>query len=158
MRRNGCAFIKCWCVPHVCILAATIASSSVVVSLYRYFSPAPRQDAADTPMKCQCIQSDLPSPEQDPDSEADETAPSDTLSRTETVLELISCLSSSTSSKQSWRFNPDWLLERQHWLEYAGGKGMFCTLCRKYNKRLFNRDILEYPAMHPIEAAKCRLS
>lgn len=81
------------------------------------------------------------SPERDPDSEGDETAPSDALSRTETDLELMSCLSSSTSSKQSRQFNPDWLLERQHWLEYAGGQGMFCTPCRKYNNRPFNRDI-----------------
>lgn len=43
-------------------------------------------------------------------------------------------------SKQARSFHPSWLKGRTHWLVYREGEGMFCLLCKKYDKRPFNRD------------------
>ena len=49
---------------------------------------------------------------------------------------------STSSSKQSRRFRKVWLTGREHWLEFSRhDRGMFCSLCRKFNKRPFNNDI-----------------
>ena len=42
-------------------------------------------------------------------------------------------------SKQLRSFNTDWLATRNHWL-VCKPEGMYCLLCQKYNKRLFNCD------------------
>ena len=47
----------------------------------------------------------------------------------------------SSCSKQSKRFNTIWLKGRRHWLKYEKGVGMFCLLCQKYDKRLYDRDV-----------------
>lgn len=116
------------------------------MALYKYFQPAStsgsrRDGDSPPPPKRQRVQSDSPVPESD--NEDDEMTLSDSLSsRNESDLESVrsASTSSSASSKQSRRFNPDWLGGRQHWLEYVRGRGMFCLLCRKYNKRPFNND------------------
>jgi len=38
---------------------------------------------------------------------------------------------SSSSSKQSKRFNASWLNGRRHWLKHETVTGMFCLLCQK---------------------------
>ena len=49
---------------------------------------------------------------------------------------------SSSTAKQSRRFRKVWLTGREHWLEYSiQERGMFCSLCRKYNKRPYNNDV-----------------
>ena len=48
----------------------------------------------------------------------------------------------STSSKQSRRFRKVWLVGREQWLEYSRhDRGMFCSLCRRFNKRPLNNDV-----------------
>ena len=48
----------------------------------------------------------------------------------------------STPSKQSRRFRKVWLVGREQWLEYSRhDRGMFCSLCRRFNKRPFNNDV-----------------
>lgn len=49
---------------------------------------------------------------------------------------------STSSSKQSRQFRKVWLTGREDWLEFSWhDRGMFCSLCRKFNKRPFNNDI-----------------
>ena len=51
-------------------------------------------------------------------------------------------ISGSTSSKQSRRFRKALLTGRERWLEYSRhDRGMFCSLCQKFNKRPFNNNI-----------------
>ena len=40
--------------------------------------------------------------------------------------------------KQASGFNHEWIKGGEHWLQYVSGKGMFCTVCRKYDKRPYN--------------------
>lgn len=39
--------------------------------------------------------------------------------------------------KQASKFSKDWLSRQELWLKYVQGKGLFCTLCQKYNKSPF---------------------
>ena len=48
--------------------------------------------------------------------------------------------SSSGRLRQAPTFRHEWLKGREHWLRFVHGKGMFCELCIKYDKRPFNRE------------------
>ena len=48
--------------------------------------------------------------------------------------------SSSSNAKQAIMFRRGWLKGRESWLNFVDGKGMFCELCIKYDKRPFNRQ------------------
>jgi hypothetical protein len=58
-------------------------------------------------------------------------------------LEALSSQSTSTSSssKQSRKFNASWLRGRKQWFVYKPEEGMYCSLCQKYDQRPYNRDI-----------------
>ena len=47
----------------------------------------------------------------------------------------------SVSAKQALKFTNKWLKGREHWLEYIPSQGMFCKLCRKYDKHSYGHDI-----------------
>ena len=69
---------------------------------------------------------------------------SDDMPLSEDVSEIGSTGASSSSSKQSRKFKHEWRTG-QHWLDYKHDQGMFCLLCKKYNKQSFNNDIMEFP-------------
>ena len=47
---------------------------------------------------------------------------------------------STSSGKQSRKFNLGWMRGRKQWLVYKP-EGMYCSLCQKYDKRPYNRDV-----------------
>ena len=56
------------------------------------------------------------------------------------AMDACSSSSGSSESKQSKSFKYEWLVGREHWLD-PQQSGMFCRLCKKHDKRPFNRGI-----------------
>ena len=87
-----------------------------------------------------------PSPKRIRTANADESEESE--SETDTcasggsagAMDTCSSSSGSSESKQSKSFKHEWLVGREHWLD-PQQSGMFCRLCKKHDKRPFNRGI-----------------
>ena len=74
-------------------------------------------------------------------SDSTESEESDVLPHKKQNLEGLSTHSTSTSSsKQSRKFNAGWMRGRKQWLVYKP-EGMYCSLCQKYDQRPYNRDV-----------------
>ena len=82
--------------------------------------------------------------ESDSDSESESVMPVATGSGPNTTeSERSSCDSHRRSGykwlKQASEVKREWTKGRENWLKYTNGKGMFCILCSKYDKRPYNR-------------------
>ena len=105
------------------------------MSLLRYFTST-KEDRGEPSPKRVCIE-----PQQLESELEAETSHFSESELDSTSTRSTSSASSSSSSKQSRRFNCEWLAGRRHWLDYKPDQGMFCLLCKKYNKRPFNNGI-----------------
>ena len=110
------------------------------MSLRKYFKCSDRnEDESEKPASKRSRTEEPDSSSDGQDSDAERSSSSRVQTSTTTENSAAESSTHSGRQKQASTFSKDWLHGREHWLNFVHGKGMFCTLCQKYNKSPFSR-------------------
>ena len=110
------------------------------MSLRKYFKCSDRnEDESEKPASKRSRTEEPDSSSDGQDSDAERSSSSRVQTSTTTENSAAESSTHSGRQKQASTFSKDWLRGREHWLNFVHGKGMFCTLCQKYNKSPFSR-------------------